>query len=424
MTSPPSRVSRRGLFPVVVRPALTLVLVFVLVDAFVFVEPGVSRMDHLASGLIPVAILAAVVMAWDLLPGLLRGTFALVLGVLALVGGFTAVSSIGADVARGDDWVGLVLLPAGIALVAAGIAVLWTTRRRDGSLAWRILRRALLAVAALFVVYWVVLPAGMAVIATERPPGDVDSGDLGRPSREVAMQTADGLELHGTYVAPRNGAAIILFPRESTEDHARMLVSNGYGVLLLDMRGYGTSEGDPNAYGWGSDADIAAGVAFLEEQPDVDDDRIGGLGLSVGGEQMIEASAGNEGLRAVVSEGAGTRSARESFVREGPNAVELVLQYPFDLVQTGATAVLSGTLPPPSLEELAGQISPRALFLVYGEQGQDVEPTVNKPYFAAAGEPKELWEVPGAGHTGGLDARPEEYEARVVGFFDRELLGE
>ena len=27
------------------------------------------------------------------------------------------------------------------------------------------------------------------------------------------------------------------------------------------------------------------------------------------------------------------------------------------------------------------------------------------PYFDAAGEPKELWEVPGASHTGGLDAQ-------------------
>jgi len=42
---------------------------------------------------------------------------------------------------------------------------------------------------------------------------------------------------------------------------------------------------------------------------------------------------------------------------------------------------------------------------------------------AAAGGPKELWELPEAGHTGGLDARPGEYERRVVGFFDRYLLG-
>jgi len=32
-------------------------------------------------------------------------------------------------------------------------------------------------------------------------------------------------------------------------------------------------------------------------------------------------------------------------------------------------------------------------------------------------------EISGAGRTGGIEARPAEYEERVVGFFDRELLG-
>ncbi|HEY5528611.1 MAG TPA: hypothetical protein VIL51_04070 [Thermoleophilia bacterium] len=44
-------------------------------------------------------------------------------------------------------------------------------------------------------------------------------------------------------------------------------------------------------------------------------------------------------------------------------------------------------------------------------------------YFAAAGQPKELWEVPGAGHTAGISAHPPEYERRVTQFFDSWLLG-
>ena len=44
-------------------------------------------------------------------------------------------------------------------------------------------------------------------------------------------------------------------------------------------------------------------------------------------------------------------------------------------------------------------------------------------YYAAAGQPKQLWTVPGAKHTGGLKAQPAEYERRVVDFYDRALLG-
>src|SRR5688572_31018626 len=50
----------------------------------------------------------------------------------------------------------------------------------------------------------------------------------------------------------------------------------------------------------------------LRARPDVDDDRIGGLGLSVGGEVMLQQAAETDDLKAVVSEGAGIRSVREA----------------------------------------------------------------------------------------------------------------
>jgi fermentation-respiration switch protein FrsA (DUF1100 family) len=56
----------------------------------------------------------------------------------------------------------------------------------------------------------------------------------------------------------------------------------------------------------------------------------------------------------------------------------------------------------------------RVLFALAGE-------ALNRVYLEAAGEPKALWTVPDGGHTGGLSARPAEYERRVVGFFDRAL---
>ena len=129
-----------------------------------------------------------------------------------------------------------------------------------------------------------------------------------------------------------------------------MLVRAGYGVLLVDPRGYGDSEGDPNAYGWGSTKDIDAGVAWLRRRPDVQNRRVGGLGLSVGGEQMIEAAARNPGLQAVVSEGAGIRSVREATLERGLNPLERVLAYPQELVQTISVWLLGGEPVPISLK--------------------------------------------------------------------------
>lgn len=134
-----------------------------------------------------------------------------------------------------------------------------------------------------------------------------------------------------------------------------MLARHGYGVLMLDMRGYGASDGDPNMFGWGATQDIDAGVGFLRARHDVREGRVGGIGFSVGGELMLEAAAGNAGLRAVVADRAGERSVRESALR----GVEGALALPAAAVQTAAVTVLSGELPPPSLVDLIPRI-PRA----------------------------------------------------------------
>ena len=90
-------------------------------------------------------------------------------------------------------------------------------------------------------------------------------------------------------------------------------------------------------------------------------------------------------------------------------------------MQTAATAVLSNSTPPPALVDLVGRISPRAAFFVYAGKGQGGE-ELNPRYYAAAGAPRQLWKIVEALHTGGLAARPAEYERRVTGFFDRFLL--
>jgi dienelactone hydrolase len=80
-----------------------------------------------------------------------------------------------------------------------------------------------------------------------------------------------------------------------------MLARHGYGVLLYDRRGEGRSQGDPDSWGWDFDKDIRAGLEFLKHRADVDAARIGGIGLSVGGEMLLQTAAETTDLRAVVA---------------------------------------------------------------------------------------------------------------------------
>jgi fermentation-respiration switch protein FrsA (DUF1100 family) len=232
----------------------------------------------------------------------------------------------------------------------------------------------------------------------------------------VEFTSADGLRLKGWYIRSRNRAAVISFPgRASSQKRAKLLARDGYGVLLFDRRGEGESEGDPNAFGWQGVRDIPAAVAFLQRQPDVDPERIGGIGLSVGGEMMIEAAAESPELKAIVAEGASSRSVRDE-IANGSDWQEVLAT---GIVAT-ATAVFTNNLPPRPLKSLVPQIS-GATFFIYGERGQSTEQPANRAFYAAARGHKEIWEVPDSGHIGGTEARPVEYERRVTEFFDRWL---
>lgn len=397
--------------------ASALVSLHAVGDAFIWPERGTNWADHLLPGLATPAVLAAMVAVfWYAAPGL-RATLAVVLGALAVEGGVLAVVDARNVGVRGDDWTGFLLAPTGVALCLLGIVLLWRSRKA-GRLRW--LRRAGLGVGALVGVYVVVAPLAMAIAATHRPRQPVPPPDLGRPYQQVTVRTSDGLALAGWYVRSRNGAAVISYPtRKGKLPQARMLLRHGYGVLLLDARGYDGSDGAPNMFGWGETKDIDAAVDWLRRQPDVRDGRVGGIGFSVGGEMMLEAAAGDRHLRAVVSEGAGIRSIREELLY-GARSIPAL---PAQAVQTAAVAVLSGTAPPASLRDVVRRIAPRPVFLIYAEHGVGSE-DLNKNFYRAAGESKQLWRVHGAGHTGGYEADPVGYERRVVAFFDHALLNQ
>ena len=91
---------------------------------------------------------------------------------------------------------------------------------------------------------------------------------------------------------------------------------------------------------------------------------------------------------------------------------------------TLATAIFTSTLPPPSLKSEVAKIAPTAVFFVYGEKGQNGSETKpNKGFYAAAREPKQIWEVPNGQHIAGITTQPNEYERRVIALLRRRSLG-
>jgi uncharacterized protein len=397
------------------RVALGVGALHVVDDNFLQPEPGTSAGDHLWGGLAQVALFVLFAWAYPRLRAGVRAALAIFVGIFTVAMGFEAVNYLRESSLSGDDYTGLLTIPAGLLLVGVGFVTLWRTRK-DGKPVRRYVRRAVLAVGLLVGAYFIVHPLAESYVITHTGRAFVPPVTLGTAYEDVSFTTSDGLRLVGWYVPSKNGAAVISFPgRRGPQKPARMLARHGYGVLLFDRRGEGESEGDPNLLGWQGTPDIEAAIGFLKARPEVENQRIGGLGLSVGGEMMLQEAAETDGLNAVVSEGAGIRSVREAVHVDG--AEKLVYSWLFGLTTVG-TAVFTSNLPPRSLTDLSAEITEPVLF-IHATPGQGGE-TLTEKYYEAAKGPKEYWSAPG-GHTGAIDAAPAEYERRVVRFFDRWL---
>ena len=349
----------------------------------------------------------------------LRATLAIFVGLFALVTGLaTSVVHVIGEGASGVDYTGVLAAAGGGVLMGAGAVTLWRSRKLDRK-AWRYGRRALIGIAGSLVALQVVGGAALGYYATHRPESAVGEPSLGVAHEDVTLTTSDGLELEGWYVPSRNRAAVLVFPGRSgnKQHHARNLISPRLRRAPdRQSRARARAKATPT---------LSAGTTRPTSMPlstssriraDVDANRIGGLGLSVGGETLLETAAHTDRLRAVVSEGAGGRIWRED--HEMPHPIRWY-GLPYFAMASATTSLFSNTLPPDSLKDLVKDIPPRPVFLIHAK-GEDLTPV----YFRSAGSPENwaLWEVPGAKHVGGLEARPEEYERRVTAFFDRALL--
>lgn len=315
---------------------------------------------------------------------------------------------------------GLLALAAGIVLLVLGATLLLRAGRR-----WQ---RIALLPGLVLALGLALLMVAQPIAATNVPPtelGERTPADLGLTYVDVRFPAAGGVTLAGWYVPSENGAAVVLrhgsgSTRTATLEQAAVLADLGYGVLLVDARGHGESDGRAMDFGWYGDADIAASIDHLLQQPGVDPNRIGVVGLSMGGEEAIGAAATDERIRAVVAEGATGRTAADKrWLSEEHGALGWV-QEQLDRVTYGLVDVLTAASPPTALRA-AVEAAPTTPMLLIAATGEPDEEPAGRYIQAGSPGSVDLWVVEGADHTGGLDRAPAEWTARVGAFLEQAL---
>ena len=124
---------------------------------------------------------------------------------------------------------------------------------------------------------------------------------------KISFTAADGTQLQGWFVPGSNGATLILCHglqgdrREMLPD-AKYLQRADFSVLLFDFRYRGESSGDAQTFGAKEVWDIRAAMAYLKSREDVNPERIGIQGISMGGAAAILAAAEMPDLRGVLAE--------------------------------------------------------------------------------------------------------------------------
>jgi len=249
--------------------------------------------------------------------------------------------------------------------------------------------------------------------------------DWGLAYEDVTLKTDDGLVIRGWYLPSQNKAAVILLHsvasnRLGTRDLALMFTRHGYGVLMIDLRTHGESEGDLLTFGGDEYLDVSAGVDYLQARPEVDAERIGVMGLSLGASVSILSAAQDTRLAAVVADAPGAVVFKDW---PKPDTFYDSLYIPFDTMFFFYLHRIDGVSEPLAILDAVGMISPRPLFLIEEtSSGSTLGPRSINQFYAAANEPKQMWIIPNTEHINGLKTHPQEYEEKVIGFFDRYLL--
>jgi fermentation-respiration switch protein FrsA (DUF1100 family) len=225
----------------------------------------------------------------------------------------------------------------------------------------------------------------------------------------VSVTTTDSVTLRGWYLPPspapdsaEKAPAIIWFygNMETVEGIAPSIIRfrpPGMGLLVLDYRGYGTSDGKATEAGVYLDAEAA--WHYLTSRPEIDSTRIGVYGRSIGSAAAMHIS---------------TERRVRALVLDSPlsNAREMArLHYRF--MPTFLTRL--------TLDNLSRAERLTIPLLVFHGTEDWITPIEMGRQVADLGRAEELVEISGAGHNDTHYIGGHEYVARFHEFLDKHL---
>ena len=241
--------------------------------------------------------------------------------------------------------------------------------------------------------------------------------------------TGDAIPLRGWFVpaAGSDRVVLIVHGRNSNRagdngqhvPNAAALVARGYNALLFDFRGHGESGGVRYTLGTAEQRDVLGAVAYLEGRGFAPE-RMGFWSHSMGAATVLLAAAVSPDVRTIVADSSFAR-LEDLLDRELPRASGLPGFFNPPILFFARTVFGADARVLNPVEVVAG-LPPDSLFIIHGE-ADGLIPVDHARRIAAAAGPAvhDLWIVPNARHDRVSEVSPEQYEERVLAFFDEKL---
>ncbi len=130
------------------------------------------------------------------------------------------------------------------------------------------------------------------------------------PDEKIVSFHSDGYRLSASlFSAPSGGPAIVFCPGSRVTrrtpyyaTYVPVFLEAGISVLLIDYRGWGDSAGPPGElYPMRQVEDVRNALTYLETAADIDPDRLGVFGVSMGGAHAMVAAAMDARIKAAVA---------------------------------------------------------------------------------------------------------------------------
>jgi dienelactone hydrolase len=160
--------------------------------------------------------------------------------------------------------------------------------------------------------------------------------------------------------------------------------------------------------------DAEAALDFLLARPEVDPDRIGAMGFSMGGATALRVAAVRPKIRGVGRDGGFSNLGELLAPAENDSAVIRIHKRTILWLYRLRSGIDPWAVSP--IDDLDA-IAPRPVLLIYGEY----EAAAGLEQAQASGENVQLWIVPGGAHGRNHLAAPDAYPQRVLDFFNAAL---